>query len=135
MRSQSPKAAARVARASATPSVWVGGIWRCSMKSSNCARNCEPDAESLSELRHPGHRHRSLPEIRTLIDGSALSAAGKARAVAMFQRTEAPILGMIENMAFFTNPATGEAIEIFGRGGARAEAGQPRFDSFGSRRV
>lgn len=34
----------------------------------------------------PGHHHRSLPEIRTLIDGSALSAAGKARAVAMFQR-------------------------------------------------
>ena len=33
-----------------------------------------------------GHHHRSLPEIRTLIDGSALSAAGKARAKAMFQR-------------------------------------------------
>ncbi len=35
---------------------------------------------------HPGHQHRSLPEIRALIDGSALSAAGKARAAAMFQR-------------------------------------------------
>lgn len=39
-----------------------------------------------SHAHHPGHAHRSLPEIRTLIGGSALSAAGKTRAVAMFQR-------------------------------------------------
>ena len=39
-----------------------------------------------SHAHHPGHTHRSLPEIRTLIDGSALSAVGKTRAVAMFQR-------------------------------------------------
>lgn len=39
-----------------------------------------------SHAHHPGHAHRSLPEIRTLIGGSALSPAGKARAVAMFQR-------------------------------------------------
>jgi len=34
----------------------------------------------------PGHHHRSLPEIRALIDGSALSASGKTRAKALFQR-------------------------------------------------
>jgi len=56
----------------------------------------------------------STPQEIALIDAR--------RAVAMFQRTEAPILGLIENMAFFTNPATGEAIEIFGRGGAAKEA-------------
>ena len=33
-----------------------------------------------------GHPHRSLPEIFTLIDGSALSSAGRDRAKAMFQR-------------------------------------------------
>ena len=32
------------------------------------------------------HPHSSLPEIRALINGSALSEAGKARATAMFQR-------------------------------------------------
>ena len=32
------------------------------------------------------HAHRSLPEIRSLIDESALSAAGRERAKAMFQR-------------------------------------------------
>lgn len=56
----------------------------------------------------------STPQEIALIDAR--------RAVAMFQRTQVPILGLIENMAFFTNPATGEAIEIFGRGGAAKEA-------------
>jgi ATP-binding protein involved in chromosome partitioning len=33
-----------------------------------------------------------------------------------------PILGVIENMAFFPDPTTGEPILIFGRGGARSTA-------------
>jgi ATP-binding protein involved in chromosome partitioning len=56
----------------------------------------------------------STPQVIALIDAR--------RAVAMFRRTQAPILGLIENMAYFTNPATGEPIEIFGRGGAAREA-------------
>jgi ATP-binding protein involved in chromosome partitioning len=44
------------------------------------------------------------------------------RAAAMFKKTGTPILGVIENMAFFPDPSTGAPIEIFGRGGARAEA-------------
>ncbi|MEQ1729322.1 MAG: nickel pincer cofactor biosynthesis protein LarC [Vicinamibacterales bacterium] len=43
-------------------------------------------AHSHAHAHHPGHQHRSLPEIRTLIDGSALPSAGKDRAIAMFQR-------------------------------------------------
>lgn len=43
-------------------------------------------AHTHAHAHQPGHQHRSLPEIRTLIDGSALSPAGKARAKAMFQR-------------------------------------------------
>ena len=35
---------------------------------------------------HAAHPHRSLPEIFTLIDSSALSAPGRERAKAMFQR-------------------------------------------------
>ncbi|MFZ5669210.1 MAG: Mrp/NBP35 family ATP-binding protein [Pseudomonadota bacterium] len=44
------------------------------------------------------------------------------RAATMFRRTGAPILGLIENMAFFPDPATGAPIPIFGAGGGRAEA-------------
>jgi uncharacterized protein (TIGR00299 family) protein len=35
---------------------------------------------------HPHHSHRTLPEIAGLIDGSALSAAGKSRAKALFAK-------------------------------------------------
>ena len=44
------------------------------------------------------------------------------RGAAMFEKTATPILGVIENMAYFPDPATGAPIEIFGRGGARATA-------------
>jgi ATP-binding protein involved in chromosome partitioning len=44
------------------------------------------------------------------------------RGVSMFEKTRVPILGVIENMAYFPDPSTGEPIAIFGRGGARATA-------------
>jgi len=40
----------------------------------------------------------------------------------MLEKLGAPILGMVENMAFFPDPATGAPIPIFGQGGARTEA-------------
>ena len=56
----------------------------------------------------------STPQEIALIDAR--------RAVSMFQKTGTPILGVIENMAFFTDPSTGAPIPIFGTGGAKAEA-------------
>jgi ATP-binding protein involved in chromosome partitioning len=44
------------------------------------------------------------------------------RGVAMFEKTHVPILGVIENMAYFPDPSTGEPIPIFGRGGAKTTA-------------
>jgi ATP-binding protein involved in chromosome partitioning len=44
------------------------------------------------------------------------------RGAAMFQKTGVPILGVIENMAYFPDPTTGAPIEIFGRGGAAQTA-------------
>jgi ATP-binding protein involved in chromosome partitioning len=44
------------------------------------------------------------------------------RGVAMFEKTHVPILGIVENMAYFPDPATGAPIPIFGRGGAKATA-------------
>jgi len=56
----------------------------------------------------------STPQEIALIDAR--------RAAAMFAKTATPILGVIENMAFFADPATGAPIHIFGEGGARTEA-------------
>lgn len=44
------------------------------------------------------------------------------KAIALFDRTAIPILGLVENMSYFLCPHCGEGTEIFGRGGARAEA-------------
>jgi ATP-binding protein involved in chromosome partitioning len=43
------------------------------------------------------------------------------KGIMMFEKVNVPILGMIENMSYFTAPG-GERIEIFGHGGGRAEA-------------
>ncbi len=56
----------------------------------------------------------STPQAVALID--------VRRGISMFEKTHVPILGVVENMAYFTDPSTGAAIEIFGRGGARETA-------------
>jgi len=50
----------------------------------------------------------------------ALNVAQKA--VAMFKKLNAPILGMIENMSYYVCPHCQQRDEIFGNGGARATA-------------
>lgn len=45
-------------------------------------------------------------------------AVGDAlRGVKMFERTNVPLLGIVENMSWFENPETGKPIAIFGSGG------------------
>ncbi|MCA9191156.1 MAG: Mrp/NBP35 family ATP-binding protein [Planctomycetales bacterium] len=44
------------------------------------------------------------------------------KAVAMFQKTKIPVLGMVENMSGFVCTACGQRYDIFGRGGAREKA-------------
>jgi ATP-binding protein involved in chromosome partitioning len=43
------------------------------------------------------------------------------KGIAMFQKVNVPILGIIENMSYFTTPG-GERVEIFGYAGGQAEA-------------
>lgn len=43
------------------------------------------------------------------------------KGIAMFRKVNVPILGIVENMSYFTTP-NGERIEIFGHGGGKAEA-------------
>ena len=56
-----------------------------------------------------------------------LALADVRRGIAMFEKTRAPILGVIENMAYFETP-DGRRTHIFGEGGAKrtaARAGAP----------
>jgi len=43
------------------------------------------------------------------------------KGIAMFQKVNVPILGIVENMSYFTAPS-GERVEIFGHGGGHSEA-------------
>jgi ATP-binding protein involved in chromosome partitioning len=43
------------------------------------------------------------------------------KGIAMFEKVNVSILGIVENMSYFTTPS-GERVEIFGHGGGKAEA-------------
>jgi ATP-binding protein involved in chromosome partitioning len=51
-----------------------------------------------------------------------LALADARRGIAMFRRVNVPVLGIVENMSMFICPHCGERSDIFGHGGARAEA-------------
>ena len=51
-----------------------------------------------------------------------VALADVRRGVQFFERTNIPILGVIENMSFLKDSATGAEIDLFGRGGAHVEA-------------
>ncbi len=44
------------------------------------------------------------------------------KGLAMFQRVDVPVIGIVENMSYFSCPHCGERSEIFSHGGARQEA-------------
>jgi ATP-binding protein involved in chromosome partitioning len=44
------------------------------------------------------------------------------RGVRMFEKTKVPVLGLVENMSFYCCPNCGHRADIFGHGGAKAEA-------------
>ncbi len=52
------------------------------------------------------------------------------KGIAMFQRVNVPILGIVENMSYFTAPG-GERVEIFGYGGGQAEATRQKVPFLG----
>jgi ATP-binding protein involved in chromosome partitioning len=52
------------------------------------------------------------------------------KGIAMFEKVNVPILGIVENMSYFTAP-NGERIEIFGHGGGRAEAERQKLPFLG----
>ena len=52
------------------------------------------------------------------------------KGIAMFGKVNVPILGIIENMSYFTTP-TGERVEIFGHGGGKEEAQRQKISFLG----
>jgi len=56
----------------------------------------------------------STPQDLALIDAR--------KGLAMFSKTQVPVLGIIENMSLFVCPHCGQESHIFGHGGARSEA-------------
>jgi ATP-binding protein involved in chromosome partitioning len=53
------------------------------------------------------------------------------RGVKMFEKTRVPVLGLVENMSFFCCPNCGHRTDIFGHGGARAEAARLDIEFLG----
>ncbi|HLF79091.1 MAG TPA: Mrp/NBP35 family ATP-binding protein [Dehalococcoidia bacterium] len=52
----------------------------------------------------------------------AVALEDATKAVAMFDRLQVPVFGVIENMSYFEAPDTGIRYEIFGHGGAKMAA-------------
>ena len=52
------------------------------------------------------------------------------KGIAMFEKVNVPILGIIENMSYFTAPG-GERVEIFGHGGGHFEAERQKIPFLG----
>jgi ATP-binding protein involved in chromosome partitioning len=52
------------------------------------------------------------------------------KGIAMFEKVNVPILGIIENMSYFTTPQ-GERVEIFGHGGGHSEAERQKLTFLG----
>ena len=67
----------------------------------------------------------STPQDIALIDAR--------RGIAMFQKVNIPLLGLIENMSSFCCPACNRLTPIFGHGGARQEAETPRHSVISAR--
>jgi ATP-binding protein involved in chromosome partitioning len=55
-----------------------------------------------------------------------------AKALAMFQRVNVPILGLVENMSGFVCAHCGEVTDIFGRGGGERYAAENGIDFLGA---
>ncbi len=52
------------------------------------------------------------------------------KGIAMFNKVNVPILGIVENMSYFTTP-NGERVEIFGHGGGKAESARQKIPFLG----
>jgi len=115
------------------PMIWRGPMASSAVRQMAVDVRWGTEAEPLDVLvvdLPPGTGDVQLTLVQKLkIDGVVIVSTPQEialidvrRAAAMFRKTATPILGVIENMAYFADPASGAHIPIFGEGGARAEA-------------
>ena len=62
---------------------------------------------------------------------NAVSVEDATKAVAMFEKMNVPVFGLVENMSYFACPHCGERTDIFGTGGAEAMADELGVDFLG----
>lgn len=61
-----------------------------------------------------------------------VSTEDAMKAVAMFEKLDVPVFGMVENMSYFVAPDTGTRYDIFGHGGAERAADELGIDFLGA---
>ena len=61
-----------------------------------------------------------------------VSVEDAMKAVAMFEKLDVPVFGMIENLSYFIAPDTGKRYDIFGHGGAENAADELGIDFLGA---
>lgn len=62
---------------------------------------------------------------------NAVSVEDATKAVAMFERLNVPVFGLVENMSYFICPHCGDRTDIFGHGGAQDMADELGIDFLG----
>ncbi len=116
-----------------TANIWRGPMASSALRSllnANWGTEAEPLDVLVIDLP-PGTGDIQLTLVQKLkIDGvvvvstpQEIALIDARRAAQMFDKTGAPILGVVENMAYFAD-SSGVRVPIFGTGGARAEAGR-----------
>ena len=114
-----------------TANIWRGPMASSALRSlmnSNWGSEAEPLDVLVIDLP-PGTGDIQLTLVQKLkMDGVVIVSTPQEialidarRAAQLFEKTGAPILGVVENMAYFAD-SSGARIPIFGTGGARAEA-------------
>jgi len=114
-----------------TANIWRGPMASSALRSllnSNWGTEAEPLDVLILDLP-PGTGDIQLTLVQKLkMDGVVIVSTPQEialidarRAAAMFEKTGAPILGVVENMAYFAD-SSGVRVPIFGEGGARREA-------------
>jgi ATP-binding protein involved in chromosome partitioning len=117
------------------PAIWRGPMASSAVRQflNDVAWGTEADPLDVLVIDFPpgtGDIQLTLAQ-RVAFDGAVIVATPQEvalidvrRGAAMFRKTEVPILGVVENMAYFPDPSTGAPIPIFGRGGGAAVAAE-----------
>lgn len=64
-------------------------------------------------------QHVSVTGAVVVTTPQLVSVADSRRAVHMYQKLNVPVLGLVENMSYFTCPGCGRESDLFGRGGGQ----------------